>query len=326
MFTRRRKFLTYLSAIGVSLSASQYLFAGSKSDSIYPDTAAGSHHPSLSSADKSLAAGNSFPEMLVRRPKDYSKATENTVAYLLDSDPHVLDNLIETSIPAKLKPVDLVLYDHEIVVLRSVVARLQRLQSFVGYANFNVIGWDQSLKFARNYSDIGAFEKSELGFIEQIFYQEADNMGFYGGKVITQISSTIRRKDIKKIPATGHYLFMGDALKTYEKIRRDIGDNIVLTSGIRSVVKQTYLFLRKTSEVGGNLSTASFSLAPPGYSFHAIGDFDVGKANFGKRNFTIAFAATDEFKKLSDLGYIDIRYPQNNPSGVRYEPWHIKVV
>jgi LAS superfamily LD-carboxypeptidase LdcB len=27
-----------------------------------------------------------------------------------------------------------------------------------------------------------------------------------------------------------------------------------------------------------------------------------------------------------DLGYIKIRYPKGNPFGVRFEPWHIKVV
>ena len=55
-------------------------------------------------------------------------------------------------------------------------------------------------------------------------------------------------------------------------------------------------------------------------------DFDVGKIGFGRKNFTEAFATTDEFKKLVDLGYVEIRYPEGNTFGVRYEPWHIKVV
>jgi LAS superfamily LD-carboxypeptidase LdcB len=92
------------------------------------------------------------------------------------------------------------------------------------------------------------------------------------------------------------------------------------------VVKQLYLFLNKADQVDGNLSLASYSLAPPGHSYHAVGDFDVGKKGFGSKNFSEAFAKTDEFKRLIDLGYLDIRYPQQNPFGVRYEPWHIKVV
>ena len=57
-----------------------------------------------------------------------------------------------------------------------------------------------------------------------------------------------------------------------------------------------------------------------------MGDFDIGKAGFGRKNFTQAFADTDEFRKLVDLGYVDIGYPRGNMFGVRYEPWHIKVV
>ena len=208
----------------------------------------------------------------------------------------------------------------------SVLSRLARLQKYVGYGNFNIVGWDQSLRLARNYQAIGAFTRAELEFIEEIFSYDADSLGFYGDKVVTNLSSTISKNDIRKIPATGHYLFKGDSTNTYRKIRKDIGDSVVLTSGIRGVVKQIYLFLNKTAKVDGNLSKASYSLAPPGHSYHAIGDFDVGKVNFGARNFTEAFAGTDEFKRLSDLGYLNIRYPQNNPYGVRYEPWHIKVV
>jgi LAS superfamily LD-carboxypeptidase LdcB len=159
-----------------------------------------------------------------------------------------------------------------------------------------------------------------------LFSIDANSLGFYGDKVVTRLSSSIFKKDIRKIPGTGHYLFRGDASDTYQRIRKDVGDSVVLTSGIRNVVKQVYLFLNKAAEVDGNLSLASYSLAPPGHSYHAVGDFDVGKRNFGARNFTEDFAQTDEFKRLSDLGYLAIRYPQDNSFGVRYEPWHIKVV
>jgi len=99
----------------------------------------------------------------------------------------------------------------------------------------------------------------------------------------------------------------------------------VLTSGVRSVIKQFLLFLNKAYANDGNLSLASRQLAPPGYSFHGIGDFDVGQAGFGYYNFTEKFIATDVYKKLADLGYLTLRYPQDNMLGVRFEPWHIKV-
>ncbi|MGI9295075.1 MAG: M15 family metallopeptidase, partial [Pseudomonadales bacterium] len=98
-----------------------------------------------------------------------------------------------------------------------------------------------------------------------------------------------------------------------------------LTSGIRGIVKQMQLFLAKAVVTNGNLSQASRSLAPPGYSYHGIGDFDLGKVGFGLRNFTESFATTDEYKRLIDLGYVSIRYTETNPFGVRHEPWHIKI-
>ena len=247
------------------------------------------------------------------------------------TDEEILDN-IDAPPPTELtqsKPLpasDIILDAQQHQILTSTLARLNRLQKLVGYGNFNIIGWDDALKHARNHSPVGNFENEELNFIEDVFSTSAPTIGFYGDKVVTQLTSTIPTTDVQKVPHTGHYLYKGQALATYKKIRQDIGDTVILTSGIRSVVKQIYLFLNKVSEVDGNLSLASYSLAPPGHSYHAIGDFDVGKVGFGKRNFSDDFSQTDEFKRLSDFGYFDIRYPQNNPYGVRYEPWHIKVV
>ena len=128
-----------------------------------------------------------------------------------------------------------------------------------------------------------------------------------------------------KVPYTGHFLYRGAPLDLYRKLERDLEKRVVLTSGIRSVVKQTHLFLAKTIAAEGNLSRASRSLAPPGHSYHGIGDFDVGKVGFGRKNFTAAFARTEEYHRLVDLGYVDLRYPKGNLLGVRYEPWHIQV-
>jgi D-alanyl-D-alanine carboxypeptidase len=223
-------------------------------------------------------------------------------------------------------PPDVVLSPAQRIAFESALARLRRLQNYVGHGNFNIIGWDLSLKFARGRDSIGAFSRNELELLEELFFTNAATLGFYGDKVVTRLSATIARREIDKIPGSGHFLFKGDSTDTYNRIRRDLGDSVVLTSGIRSVVKQIYLFLNKADQVDGNLSLASYSLAPPGHSYHAVGDFDVGKKGFGSKNFSEAFAKTDEFKRLIDLGYLDIRYPQQNPFGVRYEPWHIKVV
>ena len=240
------------------------------------------------------------------------------------------DNMILDQVAvAPLDPLplpDVILGPAQRIAFDSALARLRRLQEYIGYGNFNIIGWDKSLKLARNLDVIGAFSVDELALIEELFFADAQTLGFYGDKVVTSLSSNIAPRDIVKIPRSGHFLFKGDSTATYNKIRRDLGDSVILTSGIRSVVKQIYLFMNKAEKVDGNLSLASYSLAPPGHSYHAVGDFDVGKKGFGHRNFSEEFAKTDEFKRLIDLGYLDIRYPQQNPFGVRYEPWHIKVV
>jgi hypothetical protein len=243
----------------------------------------------------------------------------------LHPDEMILDQVAQDQVAAPAPP-DVILRGRQRVAFDSALARLRRLQNYVGHGNFNVIGWDQSLKLARNHDAIGAFSRYELDLLEELFFTDAETLGFYGDKVVTSLSTNIAQRDIIKIPRSGHFLFKGTSTETYNKIRRDLGDSVVLTSGIRNVVKQIYLFMNKAEKVGGNLSIASYSLAPPGHSYHAVGDFDVGKKGFGSRNFSEAFAQTDEFKRLIDLGYLDIRYPQQNPFGVRYEPWHIKVV
>jgi hypothetical protein len=204
--------------------------------------------------------------------------------------------------------------------------RLDRVQSLVGHGNFNVLSFDDALNYSRRHSAIGAFEKSETKFIESIFATNALDYGFFGNKIVDDLTSVVKIRDRKKVGSTGHYLFRGDAENLFRKLQSDLAGKVVLTSGIRNIVKQTHLFLAKAIQSEGNLSRASRSLAPPGHSFHGIGDFDVGKIGFGSMNFTEQFAKTAEFGKLVKLGYIDMRYPEDNLLGVRYEPWHIKVV
>ncbi len=214
-----------------------------------------------------------------------------------------------------------------LALLRQVDARVDRVQHTVGYSNFNLLGFDQMLRVAAGYSQVGAFTQPELDFLEELFYEDASRYGFFGHKVLPDITAVIPEGEVEKVGRTGHFLYRGRAQVVYRQIRAVLGEeNIVLTSGVRGTVKQMHLFFAKALSTGGNLSSASRSLAPPGYSYHGVGDFDVGKVGYGARNFTAAFAETDEYKKLTQLGYIAIRYPHGNPDGVQFEPWHIKVV
>jgi hypothetical protein len=208
---------------------------------------------------------------------------------------------------------------------RSTVKRLRRLQQFIGYGNFQILSIDEGLGLARKYPEVGNFTRKELEFLEKIFYSEALEYGFFGQKPLDQITFRIKDNEVIKVPNSGNFLFKELAHETFMKIKQQLGDKVVLTSGVRGVMKQFLLFMDKAYKNRGNLSLASRSLAPPGYSFHGIGDFDVGQTGLGADNFTQRFTATDVYKRLCDLGYLTLRYPEKNLLGVRFEPWHIKI-
>ena len=220
---------------------------------------------------------------------------------------------------------DVVTPSDEFPLLKATLNRIKRVQRTVGYGNFNVLGFDDMLKIARSYPSVEQFDHAELEFIEKLFHIDASLYGFYGTKVLPNISDDIDVNRTVRVRGTGQRIYRGPAMEKYRRIKETIGKDVVLTSGVRSVVKQLYLFMNKAERSHGNLSLASRSLAPPGYSFHAIGDFDVGKRGLGRANFTRAFADTDVYKRLCDLGFVRIRYPEHNLLGVRFEPWHVRV-
>jgi zinc D-Ala-D-Ala carboxypeptidase len=220
---------------------------------------------------------------------------------------------------------DIFLSEYQFKLLGRSVKRFRRLQKLVGFGNFYLLDFDDAIRNARRHEEVGPFTMAELNFLEMIFYERATEYGFYGEKPLKNLTDRIPLREVVKVPGTGNYLYKGRPLETYYKIRKQVGDQVVLTSGVRSVIKQFLLFLNKAYESDGNLSRASRSLAPPGYSFHGISDFDVGQRGYGRFNFTEKFVTTDVFKRLKDFGYLTLRYPKDNMLGVRFEPWHIKI-
>jgi hypothetical protein len=221
---------------------------------------------------------------------------------------------------------DVLLKEEEYRMLVQTLERINKVQDYVGYGNFNVLSFDDALKYADYTARIGSFTKEEKDFLDLLFHYDSSQLGFFGEKVVSKQTNVIADKDIVKMPGTGHYVYRGHSEEFYKKVRKEVGESLILTSGIRNIMKQYQLFMAKTVHASGNLSRASRSLAPPGHSYHAVGDFDVGQVGAGLNNFTAEFARTDEFKRLQDLGYVRIRYTANNNLGVRYEPWHIRVV
>ncbi len=216
--------------------------------------------------------------------------------------------------------------DDEVPVFLSIAKKIELVKRRVGSGNFNILSYDDMLKTAKYHSSIGKFTPVELAFMENIFYQSPDIHGFYGKKTVPHITTKINKKDVVKIRHTGHYLFRGHSKESYKRVISDVGRSLYLTSGVRGVPKQMNLYFNKIKRTGGNISLASRSLAPPAYSYHSIGDFDVGKKGWGYKNFTISFITTKEFWKLRRLSYISMRYTVNNKEGVRFEPWHVKII
>lgn len=262
---------------------------------------------------------------IILKQEQIKKSTEA----IIEEESNIADNLQSEKTQLKsnnLIKKDIYIEDKYKNDFISVRKKLAAIQSYVGYGNFNITSFDYSLKIAKNVSSIGQFTKSELEFLESIFYYDPKMHGFYGERISKNITDKIDIKEVVKIPYTGHYLFRGHSEETYYKMVEDIGESMVLTSGIRSIVKQTKLFLDKLDSENGNFTVAAKSLAPPAYTYHTIGDFDVGKKGFGHANFTSRFALTQEFLAMRKLKYIDMRYTINNKDGVRYEPWHVKVI
>ena len=240
-------------------------------------------------------------------------------------DDHIKDYLYKMQHFNKPHEDDVCLDREKYQLLTSSVKRLKLLQRTVGHGNFYLLNFDDAIKIARNYPRIGRFPKAELDFLEIIFYEDSVLYGFLGEKPLKNITERIRRHEVVKIPYTGNYLYKGLPLETYKRIKQDLGRQVILTSGVRGLIKQFLLFLNKAYKSNGNLSLASRSLAPPGFSFHGIGDFDVGQVGFGVANFTERFTTTEVSRKLRYLNYINLRYTQDNLLGVRFEPWHIKM-
>jgi hypothetical protein len=241
-------------------------------------------------------------------------------------DYRIKDYLMKIRNPDAIHREDIYLDPSQVQLLNDVVARFERLMTTIGHGNFSIVGFDEALYYAEQYSNIEPFTALEREFLDMIFHREATDYGFYGKKQVTQLTQEIDRNEVVKIPDSGNFLFRGEAEVKYEKIKHALGDEVLLTSGIRGLVKQFYLYLHKASRHDGNLSLASRSLAPPGYSYHATGDFDIGQVGLGEDNFSEKFTDTPVFKKLAERGYVEYRYQRDNLLGVRYEPWHVKLL
>ena len=105
---------------------------------------------------------------------------------------------------------DLWLSESEWETLKSVHKKIAQVKNYVGYGHFNILSFDQMLKYAKNVSSIQAFTKDELNLLEGTFYRNAQDLGFMGNKVVSNLTNEIKLSQVSKIPGSGHYLFKGE--------------------------------------------------------------------------------------------------------------------
>jgi len=230
-----------------------------------------------------------------------------------------------------------VLSSSQLDTARSIVRKLSNVQKRISDEKFNLISFSDIFdeKLYPDEQDFIAatrFTKEEKAFIENIFSLCARKYGFNDPRLTSDLFYEIDKNDIIKIAGSNQYLFKDDAYDTYMSILEYVKtkdahtfSQTTVTSGIRGIPKQLHIFLRKVIFCDGSLSKASKSVAPPGYSYHLTGDFDIGIRGLGYKNFTLDFKETKLFKYIMQIdSEAFLRYPEKGQSHVQFEPWHIR--
>lgn len=108
------------------------------------------------------------------------------------------------------------------------------------------------------------------------------------------------------------------------------GIYLVPLSGFRSVEDQEYLFFDIKAERGQSATTRAEVSAPPGYSEHHTGyAIDIGDANYPDTHLQVNFETTPAFQWLARNAArysFELSFPEGNPQGIQYEPWHWRFV
>lgn len=224
----------------------------------------------------------------------------------------------------KLIVKDYILTKPELISLKSLDKKIGVVFRHIGYKKSNIINYYDFIKELNASKGLTPLTKNEKEIFDKIYYMDAKEFGFKGARVSSSYKKFIKKEDLIDV-GSGHYLYRGKSYRLYEQISRDTNDTIMITSGFRNVLKQFYIFTMRVIKLKGDMTKAKDLIAPPAYSYHYHGDFDIGVVGMGIDNFTSKIIEYKEYQKLIDLGTISIRYTKYNKIGVKYEPWHIKI-
>ncbi len=111
---------------------------------------------------------------------------------------------------------------------------------------------------------------------------------------------------------------------------RTEGVELVAISGFRTKAEQKELFFGVGQQRNQTPAQRAQVSAPPGYSEHHTGyAVDIGDGSTPSTNLSRNFEKTVAFawlqKNAARYGF-EISFPENNPQGVMYEPWHWRYV
>ncbi len=104
------------------------------------------------------------------------------------------------------------------------------------------------------------------------------------------------------------------------------GVDLRLLSGYRSHQLQESIFFDVASARNQTAQERALVSAPPGYSEHSTGfALDLGDGDSPETNLSEDFEQTRAFRWLQDHAaryHFILSFPEGNPQGVSYEPWH----
>jgi zinc D-Ala-D-Ala carboxypeptidase len=139
--------------------------------------------------------------------------------------------------------------------------------------------------------------------------------------------------NLEAITADGSFRLHHKASKAYREMSAAAqadGVTLVPLSAFRSIKDQQELFFEVSRERNQRPQERANVSAPPGHSEHHTGyAIDLGDGAVPAVNLSPDFENTEAFKWLQNNAArfsFELSFPQANPQGVSYEPWHWRFV
>jgi D-alanyl-D-alanine carboxypeptidase len=139
--------------------------------------------------------------------------------------------------------------------------------------------------------------------------------------------------ELKPITNDGSLQLRKAAAQQYKRMSTDArraGVILVPISGFRTVAQQQHLFFDIKAQRGQDTSKRAEVSAPPGYSEHHTGyAIDIGDGRSPATNLSPRFEQTAAFNWLEKNAArysFELSFPEGNPQGISYEPWHWRFV